>query len=80
MRVAPRRSVRRSAFVEPAGRQHSSDAELWVAPELWAAALDDLTRISTDLHRAALPPRTSGAAHVSITLSMFTMRAEESTP
>jgi DNA-binding transcriptional ArsR family regulator len=69
--------VRRSASVLPEGRQHSTDAELWVPSETWRRALERLTEISTELHASALPPRSPGTVHASVTLSMFAMAGGE---
>ena len=52
--------LRRSALVQPGARQTSTDAELWVDPADWAAAVDQVTEAMTRLHRVARPPRTRG--------------------
>lgn len=51
----------------------SSDAELWVDPQAWASAVDQVTRAVKDLHRAAVTPRTPGTLHVSVTTALFEM-------
>ncbi|HEY4315787.1 MAG TPA: winged helix-turn-helix domain-containing protein [Actinomycetes bacterium] len=65
--------VRRSAAVEPTAKQTSTDAELWVDPDDWAAVLDLVNQALADLHRRARPPRTAGTLHVSATVSLFAM-------
>ena len=67
--------LRRAATADPAGRGHNSDAELWVSPEAWAAALELVRKASTDLHAVAQPPRSAGTVHVSLTLGLFQMQA-----
>src|SRR3954452_10904281 len=65
--------LRRSPSIDPASRQTSTDAELWVDPDDWARALDQVNDVLSQLHRVALPPRTADAAHVSVSLAMFAM-------
>jgi DNA-binding transcriptional ArsR family regulator len=55
------------------GRATSSDAELWVPKEAWATAVDQVVATVDELHRAALPIRSAGALHVSITTALFEM-------
>ena len=54
-------------------RGASSDAELWVREADWAAAVEAVVEAVTHLHRVALPPRTEGALHVSVTTALFEM-------
>ncbi len=65
--------VRRATWVDPAVKGASTDAELWLDPEVWAAAVADVSAVSERLHRDARPPRAEGAVHVSLTLAMFAM-------
>ena len=65
--------LRRSPAIDPDFRQTSTDAELWVAPDDWVQALDQVNEVLSQLHRVALPPRSPGAAHVSVSLAMFAM-------
>src|SRR6476659_9549606 len=55
--------LRRSPSIDPAARQTSTDAELWVDPADWARALDQVNEALSHLHRVALPPRAPGATH-----------------
>jgi DNA-binding transcriptional ArsR family regulator len=54
-------------------RGASSDAELWVREEDWTAAVGSVVEAVMHLHRGALPPRTEGALHVSVTTALFEM-------
>jgi DNA-binding transcriptional ArsR family regulator len=65
--------VRRATWLDPSVKGASTDAELWLDPEAWATAVADVSAVSQRLHRDARPPRTEGAVHVSLTLSMFAM-------
>jgi DNA-binding transcriptional ArsR family regulator len=66
---------RRARRVRPSqGRLHLTDAELWVDPEVWSSIKSTVDELSERLHRAAQPPRTSGAILVSATLVMFEMQ------
>ena len=66
-----RRRIRR---VRPTkGRQHLTDAELWVDPEVWTDIMARMNAASEDLHRAARPPRTEGTILVSATIALFEM-------
>ncbi|WP_176730754.1 winged helix-turn-helix domain-containing protein [Micromonospora mirobrigensis] len=49
------------------------DAELWVAPEQWAAARSRLHAIMTELHEAAQPPHAPGTVRVGATVLAFEM-------
>lgn len=51
----------------------SSDAELWVSPEVWADVVERVTSATVDLHRAAAPPHTEGTLRVSLTTALFEM-------
>jgi DNA-binding transcriptional ArsR family regulator len=65
--------VRRAGQRRPDGRATSSDAEVWVPPDAWAAAVDAVLSAVQDLHRAAVPNRTEGAVRVSATTALFEM-------
>jgi DNA-binding transcriptional ArsR family regulator len=65
--------VRRATWLDPAVKGASTDAELWLEPDAWAAAVAEVSEVSERLHRDARPPRTEGAVHVSLTLAMFAM-------
>jgi DNA-binding transcriptional ArsR family regulator len=54
-------------------RATSSDAELWVPPEAWGRAVDAVSATVEDLHREAVPIRSAGAVHVSVTTALFEM-------
>jgi DNA-binding transcriptional ArsR family regulator len=48
-----------------------TDAELWVAPEVWAQLLKQATALSEELHDAAQPPRSPGTVRVSASVALF---------
>ena len=54
----------------------SSDAELWVTPEVWER-VEALVREASELvHAEAKPPRSPGTVHVNLTAATFRMREE----
>jgi len=66
--------VRRATTREGTGAKgSSSDAELWVSPDVWEDAVARVTSVMLDLHRAAAAPHTAGALHVSVTTALFEM-------
>jgi DNA-binding transcriptional ArsR family regulator len=71
--------VRRAAARTRTGvevRGTSSDAELWVTPEVWTEAVELVSKAAHDLHVAARPPRTPGTVHVSLTTALFAMGSD----
>jgi DNA-binding transcriptional ArsR family regulator len=54
-------------------KAHMTDAELWVAPEVWEKVRVQVTEASQLLHSAARPPRTPGAIRVNATIALFEM-------
>jgi DNA-binding transcriptional ArsR family regulator len=67
------RRAPRQAPEAPAGEQMMTDAELWVAPEVWAEVISRHHEASALLHDAAQPPRTAGTKKVSATVALFEM-------
>jgi DNA-binding transcriptional ArsR family regulator len=67
--------VRRSpAQVVGAGvHQLTTDAELWVDPEIWAEVVAAAHAASERLHQAARPPHTPGTIRASATIALFAM-------
>jgi DNA-binding transcriptional ArsR family regulator len=61
-----------------AARQLMTDAELWVAPEVWAEVVTRSYQDSLRLHEAAQPPRTPGTIRVSATVALFEMTSPAS--
>jgi DNA-binding transcriptional ArsR family regulator len=55
------------------GPSHSTDADLWVAPEIWTDVVDRVSAAMLDLHQAAQAPRTEGTVRTSATVALFTM-------
>jgi DNA-binding transcriptional ArsR family regulator len=58
------------------GRQHFTDAELWVTPETWTEVKALVDDASERLHRAARPPRTPGTIRGSAAFAMFEMEPD----
>ena len=65
--------TRRASAAAP-GRGHTTDAEMWVPPQVWGEVLDLVARAGELIHNAAQPPRTAGTVHVNLTLAAFPMR------
>lgn len=53
-----------------------TDAEVWLAPEVWARIRERAGELGEELHTRALAPGTEGAVRVSATLMLFTMRPD----
>lgn len=58
----------------PDGEGVTSDAELWVEPEVWEDARRRLAAVTEDLHEAARPARTPDTVPVGLSLMAFPMR------
>jgi DNA-binding transcriptional ArsR family regulator len=67
---------RRAARLRGRGRNHLTDAELWVDPEVWKEVRDQVTAASVRLHQAARPPRAAGAIRVNATIALFEMEPD----
>lgn len=50
-----------------------TDAELWVAPEVWQRARDLLYEASVLIHAEAAAPRSEGSVRVNVSLAAFRM-------
>ncbi|WP_345945152.1 helix-turn-helix domain-containing protein [Streptomyces albus subsp. chlorinus] len=68
---------RRTAQRDTATPGDMTDAEVWLAPEVWESVRERAKGLGEDLHRFALPPGTDGAVRVSATMVLFAMKAEE---
>lgn len=66
--------LRRRSALRTDGPALSTDAELWIAPELWRRVVRHIGHATTILHAAAQRPGTPGTAPVSMTLAMFPVR------
>lgn len=55
----------------------TTDAEMWVDPEVWQRVRDFVRDASDLLHDNARPPRTDGTVHVSLTAAAFVMGDSE---
>ena len=49
----------------------TTDAEMWVTPEVWEEVRSLVEQASTLLHAEAKPPRTDGTLHVNLTAAAF---------
>ena len=50
-----------------------TDAELWVAPEVWEHVVSLVGDAASLLHASAQPPRSEGTGRVAMTTALFTM-------
>lgn len=55
------------------GPQVFTDADLWVAPEVWAEVVELVTRASRLIHERAERPRTEGAVRANLSVAAFTL-------
>jgi len=65
--------ARRFASRKRGGRSMTTDAEMWVDPQIWKEVETLVRRASMLLHAEAKPPRTSGTIHVNMTAAVFEM-------
>jgi len=65
--------VRRYRLKQPGTQARTTDAELWVEPEIWDEVVALVTQASHLVHREARPPRTPGTIHVNLTAATFQM-------
>ena len=68
--------VSRAELRREQGRGTSTDAELWVEPDVWTEVVDAMTNASQRLHAAARPPRSPGTIRTSTTTSLFEMETD----
>lgn len=66
--------VRRSELRSD-GPATSTDAELWVTPQVWSDVVDRVATAMRDLHQSARPPRTAGTIRTSATAMLFGMES-----
>ncbi len=66
--------LRRRAHERTEGPAVTTDAELWVDPEVWRRVVRHVGEASALLHAAARPPRTPGTRPVSMTAALFPLR------
>lgn len=58
----------------------TSDAELWVAPEVWADFRDRLAALFTELHGAAQAPHAPGSVGIGVTAMAFPLAEPSAEP
>ena len=73
MRVLAEEMVRRYARKQPGTRALTTDAEMWVTPEVWTQVVTLVEQASHLVHAEAQPPRTPGTLHVDMTAALFEM-------
>jgi DNA-binding transcriptional ArsR family regulator len=56
----------------------TTDAEMWVTPQVWEKVRSLVEQASTLLHAEAQPPRTDGTMHVNLTAAAFQLSADPS--
>jgi hypothetical protein len=64
----------------PDGQGVTSDAELWVAPEVWAGFRDRLAALFTELHDAAQAPHAPGTVGIGVTAMVFPLTEPPAPP
>jgi DNA-binding transcriptional ArsR family regulator len=72
--------VRRFGRREPKAPSWLTDAEMWVAPEVWEEVLSHVHTASRLIHAEARPPRTPGTVHVNLTAAAFGMADPDRRP
>ena len=72
--LAMAQELRRRAGLLATGRGAQTDAELWVAPEVWEEAIGTVRDVTLALHRAAQAPRAPGTVRTNTTIAMFRMK------
>jgi len=65
--------LRRRSHALQRAKAHVTDAELWVAPEVYDKVVDLINAASQALHEAAVAPRTPGTIRASATIAVFRM-------
>ena len=65
--------VRRFGIRAPLTPSWLTDAEMWVAPDVWEQVRDLVEQASRLVHAEAKPPRTPGTIHVNLTAAAFEM-------
>ncbi|MCD0484384.1 helix-turn-helix domain-containing protein [Streptacidiphilus sp. ASG 303] len=58
----------------------TTDAELWVAPEVWEDVRGRLAALLDELHDAAQPPHAPGTVRVGATVTAFPLREDRPDP
>ena len=65
--------LRRRVSLRTNGPSIWTDAELWVAPEVWVRVVSLVGDAAALLHASAQPPRSEGTERVAMTTALFTM-------
>ena len=59
-------------------RGWTTDAEMWVTPDVWQRVVALVEEASSLVHTEAQPPRTAGTLHVNLTAAAFQLSADPS--
>lgn len=70
LRAMAEEMVRRGRLRREGTRGQLTDAQLWVAPEVWEQAKELVEQASSLLHAQARPPRTDGTVQVAMTAAL----------
>jgi DNA-binding transcriptional ArsR family regulator len=73
VRVMGEELARRFTARESGTRSFLTDAEMWVAPEVWSRVERLVRQASRLIHAEAQPPHTAGTVHVNLTAAAFEM-------
>lgn len=76
MRAVAEELVRRYADRKSGTKAYSSDAEMWVTPEVWQRVVALVEQASHLVHAEAQRPRTPGTIHVNLTAATFQMHED----
>ena len=77
LRAMAEELVRRARTRKEGSRMRLTDAELWVAPEVWERVVGLVEEASTLMHAEAQPPRSPGTVHANMTSATFEMADPE---
>lgn len=73
LRATAEELTRRGLELDPAGKIHATDAEVWLRPEVWEQVREHLQEAARIAHEEAQPPRTEGTLHLNLTTVTFEM-------
>jgi DNA-binding transcriptional ArsR family regulator len=56
------------------GTQLLADAEIWIDPDRWRALTSEMLKVTSKVHKAALPKGHPNAVKINMTIAMFEMK------
>jgi DNA-binding transcriptional ArsR family regulator len=77
LRVLGEELVRRDRLRRPGTPRMTTDAEMWVTPEVRDEVFALVNRAARLIHAEARPPRAPGTVHVNLTAAVFEIADEE---